>query len=199
MRPGILAEAGIGFCGLPSAILFRDSLWGVTMRQAVVVGLRFFAMWLCLNALGGFFFVYKVKQANGLDSSSGAGYVLGFMLALAVVIWMAAPYVAGAIVSGIRQAEPSPLSVADLVIAGCVLFGLWWLKEGVAGLTYAWLQAAMASSATGQSIYSAMDATMRSKVWYYTGESLLAAWLLARPSGVARWILGRVRNDAISD
>jgi hypothetical protein len=171
----------------------------MTIRQVVAVGLRFFAIWLCFNALGGFLFMLKAEQANGLGSTPGASYILGSMLALAVVVWMAAPYIGGAMVSGLRQSEPSQLSLADLVTAGCVLLGLWWLKEGVAGLTYTWLRAQMISSVSGQSAYASMDAATRAQAGYHLGEALLAAWLLARPFVVPRWVLGRARVENPSD
>lgn len=168
----------------------------MTIRQLAAVSLRFFALWLCFNAASGLVILFKVKQANGLASIPGAGYSLGFMLALAVVVWISAPRIAGAMVSGLRQTEASPLSLYDLVIAGCVLLGLWWLKEGVAGLADAWLRAQTLSALSGQSAYASMDAGARARVGYYVCETLLAIALLTRPRVVAGWLLGRIRGAA---
>lgn len=176
----------------------------MTARQLVIVGFRFFAVWLCIGALQSFVYLAGAQRANGLAQlAPSAYYVVGFLLAAAVVVWMAARALAGAVLSGVPLNEaPSP-TVANLVTAGCVLMGLWWLKDAVAGLVDSWIRAQMVATMSGQSAFSSMDLGARLRAGYFLGEGMVAAWLLARPFAVTRLLLrqwaGRAQHEPTTE
>jgi hypothetical protein len=169
----------------------------MTVRQLVVVSLRFFAVWLCIGALQSFvYFAGAQRASEQAQLTPSAYYVVGFLLSAAVVVWMAAKALAAAVLSGLPVNEvPSP-TVANLVTAGCVLMGLWWLKDAVAGLVDSWIRAQVVESVSGQSAFSSMDLGARMRAAYFLGEGLGAAWLLGRPAAVTRWLLRRSADHA---
>jgi hypothetical protein len=169
----------------------------MTVRQLVIVGLRFFAVWLCIGALQSAVYLVGVQRAREMAQlAPSAYYVVGFLLSAAVVVWVAAKALAGAVLSGVPVNEaPSP-TVTNLVTAGCVLMGLWWLKDAVAGLIDSWIRAQVVATVSGQSAFSSMDLGARMRAAYFLGEGLVAAWLLARPSAVTRSLLCRSADHA---
>jgi hypothetical protein len=169
----------------------------MTVRQLVMVGLRFFALWLCIGALQSLVYLTSAQRTNGFAQlAPSAYYIVGFLFSAAVVLWVASKALAGAVLSGVPVNEaPSPTMV-NLVTAGCVLMGLWWLKDAAAGLVDSWIRAQVVASASGQSAFASMDSGARMRAAYFLGEGLLAGWLLARPFAATRLLLRQPADHA---
>ena len=172
----------------------------MTARQLVVVGLRFFSIWLCIKALQAVVYLANLRHADGLGQAAPSMYyMIGFLLSAAVVVWMTARQLAGAVLSGVPVNDACSPSLANLVAAGCVLMGLWWLKDAVAGLADSWVKAQVLAATTGQSAFSSMALEARVRTGYFLGEGLAAAVLVGRPFAVTRRVLRLSANPPHRD
>lgn len=161
----------------------------MSVRLLVAVGLRFFAVSLCFGTLVA---LIGMKAGSGQDfgvsTALWAVFVLT-VLAVAVVLWMLARPLSGLLVSGLPGKELAGLSAADLVIAGCALMGLWWLRSALSGLFYLWLQAQGLAEVSGRSAWASLDAGGHGQVLAQVLELAFALLLLLRPRQVAGWVL----------
>ena len=164
----------------------------MTVCQFVVVSVRFFAIWLFISALRGLVYLTGVGQADGFEQLGlRVYYGIGFLACAAVVAWMIARPLAGAMLRGVPSQQSEAPSLANLVAAGCVLMGLWWLKDAVVGLADSWVSAQLLAAMNRRSAFASMDLAARARAAYLLAEALAAAVLLMRPWAVTGWVLRR--------
>lgn len=161
----------------------------MSVRLLVAVGLRFFSISLCFGTLVALIAMRAGSgQGFGVSTLAWALFVAA-VLAVAVILWALARPLSGLIVSGLPGKELVGLSAADLVIAGCALMGLWWLRPALAGLFDLWLRAQGLAEVSGRSAWASLDATGHGQLLARGIELALALLLLLRPRLVARWVL----------
>jgi hypothetical protein len=170
-------------------------------RQLLAVGFRLFAVWLCVGALQ---FVALLAALRHLESSFGNApwlsvVVLGVPAGIALLVWVSSGPIASGLMSGLAKVPEPRFSPMDMVAVGCVLMGLWWLKEAVFPLATLWLHAVTASSETGQSAAAWLGARGKIAAAQGVAQIALAAFFVCRPYRIARWILRHapvVRDEA---
>lgn len=125
------------------------------VRQLVVVGFRLFAIWLCIAAFQMFGLIVSLKKiVSAWGDSPWLGlWLVGLFIGVAIIVWALSGPLSRMLTLGIAKAEDVKVSAADLVAVGCVLMGLWWLKEATIPLLALWLKAVALSPETGQTAF----------------------------------------------
>ena len=128
----------------------------MSVRQLVVVGFRLFAIWLCIAAFQMFGLVASFKKmASAWGDSPWLGiWVVGIFIGVAIVVWAMSTPLSRVLTFGMREPGDAKVSATDLVAVGCVLMGLWWLKEAILPLLRLWLTAIALSPEAGQSAFA---------------------------------------------
>lgn len=164
----------------------------MTARQFVAIGLRLFSIWLCVSAIQIFGVTSALRTATasyGRSSPEWIGLaVVGVLVAVAVVVWVMSGPMATGLLSGLVKPPVLKFSVAELVVVGCVLMGLWWLKESVVPFIVFWLQAFALSSGDSQPAYASLSLTARFNMVAHLLQILIALFFIMRPYTIARWI-----------
>lgn len=160
-------------------------------RQLVGVGFRLMAIWLCFGA----------TQAAGivswLQSRRGAFLMtphLGFWMVLvgagvALILWALSGVFAAALTRGLASDAKPRWAPLDAVAVGCVLMGLWWLKDSLVPLAALWLNALASSSEMGQSVVAWLGTQGRTEAGQYLAQMAAAGFFVVRPYPIARWLL----------
>lgn len=125
-------------------------------RKLVAVGFRLFAIWLCVGAFQAFGLLVAVrKMVSNLGDSPWLGmWIVGALIGIAVIVWGLSGPLSRVLTFGMPKIEEAGISASDLVAVGCVLMGLWWLKEATIPLLALWLKAVALSPETGQSAFA---------------------------------------------
>lgn len=130
----------------------------MTARQIVAVGLRLFALWLCLAAFQLFWTAHALKKMTaewGNPSLLGLSLV-GLFIAVAAIVWVMSGPLSRWLVSGLGKMENVKPSTVDLLAVGCMLMGLWWLKEALLPLIRLWINAVAFASESGESAFRSL-------------------------------------------
>jgi hypothetical protein len=163
----------------------------MSARQLVAVGFRLFAIWLCVGAFQLFAITAALKSMAATWSNPWwmGTLIVGVCVGVALIVWTLSGTMARGLMSGLAKAPEPGFSPFDIVVVGCVLMGLWWLKESIVPLVTLWLRAVALSSDSGQSAFT----------WLGVGGKLTAAMNLmqigigllfvCRPYSIAGWVL----------
>ncbi|OOG39364.1 hypothetical protein [Rhodanobacter sp. C05] len=163
-------------------------------RQFVAVGFRLFAIWLCVGAFQLFAITAALKNMTTTWSNPWwmGVLIVGVCVGMALIIWALSGAMARGLMSGLTKVPEVRFSPFDIVVVGCVLMGLWWLKESIVPLVILWLRAVALSSDAGQSAFT----------WLGVGGKLAAAmnlmqigiglFFVCRPYSIAKWVLRHV-------
>jgi hypothetical protein len=163
----------------------------MTIRQLLAVGLRLFALWLCIDALQLFTMTRTLMTGMGVtEHSMLAGfYVVAAMLLVAVFLWFACASLAGALLGGLGKNVPVGLSAFDLLVVGCIVLGLLWLKESLLPLVTLLFRTMTEGAATGESVISALDPSHKVSLVIDVLEVLVGVFFLCRPRHIASFLM----------
>jgi hypothetical protein len=111
----------------------------MSARQCVALGLRLFAVWICLDA------IQAALSMGALDGPRPFLWqrIVGISISLvmALLVWVLSGPVAKALMSGLTHVPDVKFSPHQAVMVGCVLMGLWWLEQSLFVLVELWLHA----------------------------------------------------------
>ncbi|WP_424681926.1 hypothetical protein [Frateuria sp. YIM B11624] len=158
----------------------------MSIRMLAAVGLRFLALVLCISVLTT---VIYTGALHGPAASQTLAFVAAGAFALAVVLWFAAGPLSVLFFHGLPREAVDGLRAVDLVVAGCILLGLWWLKSALCGLADLWVSAQLLSGATGQSAWASLDLGRRALAAARLTELLIGLVLLVRARQIGSWTL----------
>ncbi len=163
----------------------------MTARQFVTVGFRLFAIWLCVGAFQVFGITESLKRMSaGWGDTSLLGLSLGgLFIGVALIVWALSGPLARALTFGIAKAEDSKLSASDLVAVGCVLMGLWWLKEALIPLIGLWLKAVALSPQSGQTAFAWLGVAGKLTAGMDLMQIGVGAFFVSRPYQIAGWLI----------
>jgi len=162
-------------------------------RQLVAVGLRLFAIWLCVSSLQ-FYGIISVlrRMATSWGNMSWIGpLIIAVCVTLAIILWFLSGPIARALTSGLAKAktQETSLSASDIVAVGCVLMGLWWLKESIVPFVTLWLKAVAVAPDTGQSALAWLGSQGKVDAVMGVVQIGIGAFFVCRPYNIARWVL----------
>jgi len=160
-------------------------------RQFVVVGLRLFAVWLCVSALQFYALMSALKRMTvDWGNSAWMGIlVVGVCAAVALLVWVLSGAIARALTLGVAKTVETRLSAFDVVAVGCILMGLWWLKASVVPLVTLWMRAAASSTEAGQSAFVWLGVEGKTVAIGYLLEIGIGLFFICRPYDIAKWVL----------
>lgn len=173
----------------------------MTARQIVAVGLRLFALSLCLGAIDMFWraaALYKMAVAWGSPLWFGLPLV-GLFLAGAAVIWIMSGPLSRWLISGLGKMEATKPSTLDLLAVGCMLMGLWWLKEALIPFVRLWLNALELAPASGVSAFVWLGSEGKVGVAMYVLQIVASGCLVRGAYPLARWLLRRAQASEASE
>lgn len=164
----------------------------MTPKHFIAVGLRLFAIWLLIGAVQIFAIISALKRLN--DALGGNSAWLGFaaialFLAMAFFIWILSAPMATAVLSGVPRPQVTTLSLFDLVVVGCVLMGLWWLKESLVPFVALWLKALVAAPEASQSAFAWLGPVGKLNVLMYLAQIAISLFFVCRPYSIAKWVI----------
>lgn len=163
----------------------------MSARQLVAVGFRLFAVWLCVEAFQLFSITVALKHMAVEWSSPWwfGSLVVGVCLVVALVVWTLSGIMARGLMSGLTKTPETRFSPFDIVVVGCVLMGLWWLKESIVPLVGLWMRAVAMSSETGQSAFTWLGVAGKVAAAMDLMQIGIGVFFVCRPSTIARWVL----------
>jgi len=173
----------------------------MTARQIVAVGLRLFALSLCLGAIDMFWraaALYKMAVAWGSPLWFGLPLV-GLFLAGAAVIWIMSGPLSRWLISGLGKMEATKPSTIDLLAVGCMLMGLWWLKEALIPFVRLWLNALELAPGSGVSAFVWLGSEGKVGVAMYVLQIVASGCLVRGAYPLARWLLRRAQAAEASE
>jgi hypothetical protein len=169
----------------------------MTARQIVAVGLRLFALWLCLGAFEIFWTAQALRKMTaewGSPSLLGLSLV-GLFVAIAVVVWIMSGPLSRWLVSGLGKMEDVKPSTVDLLAIGCMLMGLWWLKEALLPLVKLWINALSLAPESGVSAFNWLQSSGKLSVAIDILQIVIAGFFVRCAYPIARWLLRRERSS----
>ncbi|HTV86618.1 MAG TPA: hypothetical protein VME63_14555 [Dyella sp.] len=165
----------------------------MTPKHFVAVCLRLFALWLIISGLQLFFIATALKTFNTELGSSPIwmfAVIWSVILLIAFILWIFSAPLATGLLSGVPRPQASSLSLGDIIVAGCVLLGLWWLKEALIPFLNLWFKA-VALSSDGQSVFASFGPTGKISMTLYLVEMIAGCFFVSRPFDIARWVIRR--------
>ena len=163
----------------------------MTPKHFVAVCLRLFALWLVISGMQLFFIASAIKYYNAqLGNSPIWMFVIvwSLMLLIAFVVWIFSAPIATGLLSGVPRPPAPSLSLSDIIVAGCILSGLWWLKEALIPLIGLWFKA-VALAGDGQSSFNVLGASGKVNTVLYLIEIAAGIFFVTRPSTIAGWVI----------
>ena len=170
----------------------------MTARQIVAVGLRLFALWLFVAAFQLF---WAAQALNKMTAEWGSPPLLGLSLvglfvAIAAVVWIMSGPLSRWLVSGLGKMENVRPSTVDLLAVGCMLMGLWWLKEALFPLIRLWINAVAFASESGESAFRWLGNGGKLSVAVNLLQIVVAGFFVRCAYPIARWLLRRERTSS---
>jgi hypothetical protein len=169
----------------------------MTARQIVAVGLRLFALWLCLAAIQLFWTARALQKMTaewGNPTLLGLSLV-GLSVAIAVIVWIMSGPLSRWLVSGLGKMENVRPSTVDLLAVGCILMGLWWLKEALFPLLRLWINAVAFASESGESAFRWLGSGGKLSVAIEILQIVVAGFFVRGAYPIARWLLRQERTS----
>ncbi|MBB3227636.1 hypothetical protein FHW69_002259 [Luteibacter sp. Sphag1AF] len=163
-------------------------------RQLLTVGFRLFAIWLCVAALQAFSLVASARtMISFLDDTPWSGLVfVGVFIVIAVIVWALSSPLSRVLTSGMQSIGNARISATDLVAVGCVLMGLWWLKEAILPLLALWGKAISLSEDGGKSAFALLGAEGKVSVSLYMLQIAIGAYFVTQPYKLATRLVRHV-------
>lgn len=164
----------------------------MTPKHFVAVGLRLFALWLAWGSIQSFAMATAIERFNGSLGSSPlwiAVIVVAVFLVTAILIWIFSAPLATAALSGIPPPQSATLSLAHLIVAGCALMGLWWLKASAIPLVELWLRAMSMSRLNNVSAFDMLGDVGKIDAALYLVQMACGLFFVLRPLVIARWVI----------
>lgn len=163
-------------------------------KYITTLGLRLFAVWFCVGAFQLFGMIESLKKMSASFSQSPwlSLSVIGVAISIAILLWILSRPIAGLLTFDLsKQRSPTPLSMADLVVVGCVLMGLWWLKNALLPFVEFWLTAVARASYSDESALATLDSKDKITIALDLLRIAIALLFICRPRRIAQWVLGR--------
>lgn len=163
-------------------------------KYITTVGLRLFAVWICVGAFQIFSMLESLKKSGmTIDQSPWVSLsVVGVAISMALILWILSRPIARLLTFDLRKpSSATQLSTADLVVAGCVLMGLWWLKNSLLPFIEFWLRAVARASYSGDSALATLDNNDKISVALNLLQIGVALLFICRPRRITQWVLGR--------
>lgn len=163
-------------------------------RQLVALGLRLFAVWICLSALQFYLIMSSigVLGAGWLRSPWMGVLVTGIAIALSLVVWALSGPMARGLMSGLHTQRESRFSPHQAVEVGCILMGLWWLKAAILPLATLWFKALSMSAEQGRSALAWLGVDGKSALMADLLQICIGLLFVTRPQSIAQWLLRHV-------
>lgn len=164
----------------------------MTAQQFVGIGVRLFAIWLLVSAIGRLFYAVGLLLAPSVGDPAPSIVMqmitFGFAaleLSAAVVLWLFPLSIAGRLIPRTHHTDTLRVRLEDTAAVGCALLGLWTLANALPQvahwLGYGLLAARRVISFSGQPVI--LDAL-------YAGTQLaVALLLLGRARMIAKWMM----------
>jgi hypothetical protein len=168
----------------------------VTPKHFIAICLRLFALWLIIGGFQVFAISEAVRQFNEHLIGDPVWLVLLIMaifLVVAFLLWVFSSPIATKLLSGVAAPKVSALSMSDIIVAGCVLMGLWWLKEALIPLVGLWLRAFALSG--DQPAINVLGPSGKVSTVLHLIEIVFGLFFVLRPFDIAKWITGRIPSQ----
>ncbi|MFZ0869689.1 MAG: hypothetical protein WAM90_03065 [Rhodanobacter sp.] len=163
----------------------------MSARQLVAVGFRLFAIWLCVDAFQLFAITAALKNMATAWSNPWwmGSLIVGACVSVALIVWTLSGTMARGLLSGLTKTPEARFSPFDIVVVGCVLMGLWWLKESIVPFVGLWMKAVAMSSETGQSAFAWLGVAGKVAAALDLMQIGIGLFFVCRPHSIARWVL----------
>lgn len=172
----------------------------MTPKHFIAVGLRLFALWLVIGSFQVFAIASAIERFNQQLGNSPiwmVTLVIAVYLVLAFLLWIMSAPIATWLLAGVPRPQAPSLTLGDIIVAGCVLMGLWWLKEAIIPLTSLWLRAIALSG--DQSPINLLGPTGKVSTALHLLEIICGLLLVFRPFDIAKWVVGKMPSFASGD
>lgn len=164
---------------------------GKTMgaRQLVAIGFRLFAIWLCVSALQLFAIASAIRKMTAAwgDAWWVGILVVGVCVGIALIVWGLSGAMARGLMAGLERTPQSTFSPLEMVVVGCILMGLWWLKESFVPLVGLWMRAVALSS--GESAFAWLGTAGKLNAAMNLIQIGIGLFFVCRPYQIAQWVL----------
>ncbi|MFK2873203.1 hypothetical protein [Dyella lipolytica] len=164
----------------------------MTPKHFVAVCLRLFALWLIFSGIQFFFIATALKYFNA-QLSNGPMWIFvavwAVFLVVAFLLWILSAPLATGLLAGVPKPQTPSLSLGDVIVAGCVLMGLWWLKEALGLLVGLWLKTVALSDLGDQSVFVSLGSTGKISTGIYLAEIAVGLFFVTRPFSIAKWVM----------
>jgi len=163
----------------------------MSARQLVAVGFRLFAIWLCVSALQLFAIASAIRKMTAAwgDAWWVGILVVGICVGVALIMWGLSGAMARGLMAGLERIPPATFSPSEIVVVGCVLMGLWWLKESFIPLLGLWMKAVALSPESGQSALAWLGPAGKLSAAMNLIQIGIGFFFVCRPYNIARWVL----------
>ncbi|RUL67697.1 hypothetical protein [Dyella choica] len=165
----------------------------MTPKHFVAVCLRLFALWLIISGLQLFFIASALKAFNTQLGNSPIwmfALVWSVIFLIAFILWIFSAPLATGLLSGVPRPQTPSLSLGDIIVAGCILLGLWWIKEALIPFLTLWFKV-VALSHDGNSAFEALGSSGKISMALYLLEMTAGVFFVSRPFQIARWVIRR--------
>ena len=163
----------------------------MTPKHFIAVCLRLFALWTLLGGLQVFAISTAIEKFNALTTNGSmwiAAVIIAVFWVVAFLLWILSAPLATALLSGVPKPQSSALSLGDIIVAGCVLIGLWWIKDTVIPLVELGIKASVLSSMNNQSIFDSLGLNGKISVGLNLAQFASGLFFVFRPFSVAKWV-----------
>lgn len=170
----------------------------MTPKHFVAVGLRLFALWLVWGSVQLLAIASALKRYNtqlGDNPLWIAALVMAAFLVAAFLIWVFSAPLATAALSGVPKPQDATLSFGHIIVAGCVLMGLWWLKESTIPLIGLWLRAISMARLNDASALGLIGDTGKINTVLYLIQIACGLFFVLRPFAIARWVIRSIPDS----
>jgi uncharacterized membrane protein len=170
----------------------------MTPKHFIAVCLRLFALWLVIGGFQVFAIAEAVKQVNEYligDPVWLIWLVMAVFLVTAFLLWILSAPIATKLLSGVPAPKAPGLSMGDIIVAGCVLMGLWWLKEALIPLFSLWLRAFALSG--DHSVIDLLGPAGKVSTVLHLIEIVIGLFFVLRPFDIAKWVAGRIPSHGV--
>lgn len=157
----------------------------MTHAQIVGLGVRLFAIWLALYALGGLSQLWAFIERDFKDPG-GAGVVMALaalMGFVAVLLWVFPLSVARKLIPRTALDQPTTLPLEHVEAAGFCLMGLWVLASAIPS-AFMWA-VFVYQSTRPQSMFS-LEPRNYATIAYVLVQLVIGLWLLFGARGLLR-------------
>lgn len=170
----------------------------MTPKHFIAVCLRLFALWMVIGGFQVLVIAEAIKQFNEHligDPVWMVALVMAVFLVAAFMVWILSAPIATKLLSGVPPPKSSGSPTGNIIVAGCVLMGLWWLKEALIPLLSLWMRAFALSGS--QSAMELMGPTGKISTVLHLIEIAFGLFFLLRPFDVAKWVLRRMPSNEV--